>query len=156
MRIKDSSVFKRTIRPMEFVRNYFIAFEGFSEYQYFEGIKRYHRCLGIGTTVDIQLLTRFDHDTSDSDPRNIIKKMDEYRKLISEGRYSLGLFLGEILQQAFDQYKTNPSFYEYKHLKMKITKLKKELQNKSELTELALDGYLDENQLKDATYICES
>lgn len=102
MRLPDDSVFGRKSRPIDFQRNYFLAFEGLTEYQYFSGIKRNRESLGIGGAVDIQLMLRFDQDVGESDPRNILGKMEEYRRLISEGVYSVGLFAGTMVQSVYD------------------------------------------------------
>lgn len=155
MRIKDDSIFSRKERSAEFRRNYFIAFEGFTEYKYFEGLNTHREAVGISNTVDIQLLDRFEHDKSDSDSRSISKKMAEYRRLISEGVYSVGLFTGEILQQLFDRRCDKLKGPAKKTCYREIVKLYPGLRECLETSDHVSEGYVKKHSWNEATELAE-
>lgn len=154
MRFPDDSVFGRRSRPADFRRNYFLAFEGLTEYQYFSGIKRNREKLGIGGTVDIQLMLRFDQDVGESDPRNILGRMEEYRLLISEGIYSVSLFAGTMTQSVYDAVCQNCPRQRKKACVQRIRLLQKEMENALKGSDCVDGDVVRQSHFDEATDIC--
>lgn len=102
MRIKDTDILNRRVKERSYRRRYFLAFEGSTEYDYFEGVRECREKLGIKNQVEIYCIDRFDQNSGDSNPSVIIDPFKEYMHLIRTGECSVRIFVGMIVQHIFD------------------------------------------------------
>lgn len=102
MRAEDSGIYRKS-QTRDFEKRYFIAFEGFTEYAYFLGLKQNKTdpAVRISRKIDIQCLSRFDQNAGDSNPIKVEESMADYRLLIREGQYTVRLFVSTIVQEIF-------------------------------------------------------
>lgn len=79
----------------------FLSVEGNdTEKEYFEGISRHRKLLGINSKIDIEVLKRRKKDTN-SAPQQVVELLEEYLRLRDIGNEDL---LEEIPQEFIDQY----------------------------------------------------
>ena len=106
MRIKDSNPEERksSVRG-EGLRNYYLAFEGRTEYLYFKGIKENRSLLKIPQKIDLQLMDRYDQEAGQTKASSIIEGMLEYKHALKTGEFKVKLFVNTIVQQVYDFFK---------------------------------------------------
>lgn len=93
----------RTSRSRPMNNFVFIAFEGFTEINYFGMIKDNKDKLGIRDNVHILRIARSNRDRRNADPMRNANAMAEYINCIETKRYTVGIFVSEIIQNLYEE-----------------------------------------------------
>ena len=156
MRASDEGLYRNS-GTREFDKRYFIAFEGFTEYAYFQGLKRNreHPEIRISRKIDIQCLSRFDQNAGDSNPVRIEEAMEEYRLLIKEGTYSVNLFVSTIIQEVFSHLCGSLKKSEKKNCRFALHNLQSELISKLCCSDFVSGYIVNDGEWDEAAQFCK-
>ena len=157
MRVKDSGIYRKS-QTRDFDKRYFIAFEGFTEYSYFLGLKQNKddSRIGISKKIDIQCLSRFDQNAGDSNPIKIEEAMGDYRTLICEGRYTVRLFVSTIVQEVFTHLCSSMDRSDKKKCQYALHNLQRELISDLYTSEFVDGEMILDNKWDEATQFCRT
>jgi len=99
MRAEDGGIYRKSA-VRDFRKRYFLAFEGYTEYYYFRGLKSCKDSaeIRIPRSIDLQCLDRNDQNSRNSNPRNIQEDLNDYRHMVKTGEYSVELFVYTLIQ----------------------------------------------------------
>ena len=129
MRIKDPDPQKRkTFSRGAGNRNYYIAFEGRTEYLYFQGIKNNRSLLNIPEIIDVLLMDRFDQEAGETGADSIIEGILDYKYALMTNNYKTKLFVNTVVQEIYDFYHGDDmEYYERDEFRTKLFYLQKEI-----------------------------
>ena len=156
MRVEDNGIYRKS-QTRDFEKRYFIAFEGFTEYAYFLGLKQNKTdpAVRISRKIDIQCLSRFDQNAGDSNPIKIEEAMADYKLLIREGHYTVRLFVSTIVQEIYLHLCGSMKKTDKKRCRNALHNLQTELISKLYCTDFVKRDMVIDTAWDEATIFCK-
>lgn len=155
MRAEDGGIYRRS-STRDFRKRYYLAFEGYTEYQYFRGLKanKTDPLVRIPGAVDIQCLSRFDQNAGDSNPLNIEGAMADYMHLIRTGTYTAELFVYTLIQDVYSRFCQKLPKSRRKGCGSALHNLQSDLISRLLDSDLVKGRYVDDSCWEEATECC--
>ncbi len=155
MRAEDGGIYRKS-NTRNFRKRYYLAFEGYTEYQYFHGLKLYKTdpLVGIPGAVDIQCLSRFDQNAGDSNPLNIEEALADYMHLIHTGTYSVEMFVYTLIQDVYSRLCQSLPKERRKRCGFALHNLQSDLITKLYRSDFVNGRYIDDSSWEKATECC--
>ncbi len=155
MRAEDGGIYRKSA-VRDFRKRYFLAFEGYSEYNYFRGLKNCRNAaeVRISRDVDLQCLDRNNQNSRNSNPRNIQESLDDYRRLIRTGDYSVELFVYSLIQDVYSHFCSKLIDAEKKNCLRKLYGLQTQMIGELYSSDYVKGRFIDESEWESATEFC--